>query len=209
MPANQQTDITTFTAMDDEWWTPPYLIRACRTVLGQIDLDPASSVEANTYVKALNIYTREDNGLSKPWSGTVFLNPPSRRGDPTAKPHLWAYKLAEEYSRKGGVTAACLIVKSVLGYKWYEFLYTNYWCCHLKERPAFIKWDGTTVGMAKKGVTVFLLSGGHTRIKTFFDTFLPLGKVVPPAWSITREMVADYLKQANERSAVTFGDMEA
>jgi len=119
----------------------------------------------------------------------VFLNPPSRRGDPTARPHLWADKLQKAYLL-GNVTAACLVVKSVLGYNWYERLYANYWCAHLRKRPQFVRPDGTTVGRAKKGVSVFLFSGGDTEmIRRFFATFIVHGKVVAPAFTMTREIL--------------------
>jgi ParB family transcriptional regulator, chromosome partitioning protein len=56
--------------------TPGYIIQAARAVMGDIDLDPASTAEANETVKAATFYTKEDNGLAKPWFGNVWLNPP-------------------------------------------------------------------------------------------------------------------------------------
>ena len=112
------------------------------------------------------------------YSSTVLLNPPSKRGDPTARPHLWAKKLIEEYD-SGHVSRAILVVKSVLGYKWYEELYQRFWVCHLRERPAFVRPDGTMVGMAKKGVSVFYLGDVEHRIK-FVYHFGSHGKIVSP-----------------------------
>jgi len=178
MPADQQTEITTFVAADDEWWTPQWIIEAARATLGRIDLDPASTFDANKRTNAVIFYTREDNGLEKKWYGTVFLNPPSKRGDPTCHPHLWAKKLIREYNG-GHVSRAILVVKSVLGYKWYEELYQRFWVCHLRERPAFVRPDGTTVGMAKKGVSVFYLGDVEHRIK-FVYHFGNHGKIVSP-----------------------------
>jgi len=59
-----------------ERYTPSGLIDAVRQVLGQIDLDPASTAEANKVVKAKSIFTKRTNGLKKDWHGRVFLNPP-------------------------------------------------------------------------------------------------------------------------------------
>ena len=198
MATDQRTAITTYTCDDDEWWTPIELIDACRYVLGKFDLDPASSKAANQRVRASHIYTREDNGLKQPWFGRVFLNPPSRNGDPQARPHLWAEKLEREYLL-GNVDAACLVVKSVLGYKWYEHLYANYWCCHLRERPAFVRPDGSIVGRAKKGVTVFLLAGKDpTRIERFFAAFVGIGKVVAPGCDAARDAVTAARKRLDK-----------
>lgn len=59
-----------------EWYTPPPIVEAGRRVLGAIDLDPASSEEANRIVRARRFYTERENGLRQRWRGRVFLNPP-------------------------------------------------------------------------------------------------------------------------------------
>lgn len=66
-----------------EWLTPPELVKK----LGKFDLDPCAPIRAPFY-HAPNIYTNEDNGLSKQWAGRVFLNPPYGKGM-----ELWLKKL--------------------------------------------------------------------------------------------------------------------
>ena len=61
---------------ENEWYTPENFIKAARSVMGEIDLDPASSDEANKIVGATKFYTEEEDGLSKKWSGRIWLNPP-------------------------------------------------------------------------------------------------------------------------------------
>lgn len=60
-----------------EHLTPIHIVEAMHEVLGEVELDPASSKFANKTIKAKRIYTQEDNGLIKPWRAkTLFLNPP-------------------------------------------------------------------------------------------------------------------------------------
>ena len=61
---------------NNDWYTPSGYIESARLVLGGIYLDPASSELAQETVKATIYYTKETDGLSKKWSGTVWMNPP-------------------------------------------------------------------------------------------------------------------------------------
>ncbi len=51
-------------------------IKAAREVMGKIDLDPASDIEAQKVVKAKRIYDEEVDGLQQTWHGRIWLNPP-------------------------------------------------------------------------------------------------------------------------------------
>jgi len=61
---------------NEENYTPEAIIQKVKEVLGGIDLDPASCEYAQQKVNAKKYYTKDDDGLSKSWSGRVFLNPP-------------------------------------------------------------------------------------------------------------------------------------
>jgi hypothetical protein len=69
----------------DEWLTPPEIIKA----LGPFDLDPCAPVK-RPWDMAEKHYTIEDNGLSKPWFGRVWLNPPYG-----LQAEVWLKRLAE------------------------------------------------------------------------------------------------------------------
>jgi len=59
-----------------EHYSPENVVEAARGVLGGFDLDPASCAKANEFIRAKQIFTAQDNGFSKAWHGSVFLNPP-------------------------------------------------------------------------------------------------------------------------------------
>jgi len=63
---------------DQELITNADLVTAAHSLLGEIDLDAASSKLANTYVEATNFYTPQDDGLNHiEWFGKVYVFPPS------------------------------------------------------------------------------------------------------------------------------------
>lgn len=54
------------------WLTPPAVLEA----LGPFDLDPCACCEPRPWPTAARHYTKAENGLSRPWVGRVWLNPP-------------------------------------------------------------------------------------------------------------------------------------
>lgn len=58
----------------DEWYTPPSIFNE----LGHFDLDPCAARKPLWKIADTN-YTADDDGLSKPWFGRVWLNPPYSR----------------------------------------------------------------------------------------------------------------------------------
>jgi len=91
-----------------ERYTPANYIEAVRLVLGEIDIDPASSHQAQQTVNAKYFLTEEDDGLKHEWPGRVFLNPPYHR----ELAPKFINKLVEEY-RFGTTTAAILLINNV------------------------------------------------------------------------------------------------
>jgi len=97
-----------------EWYTPREYVDLVREVLGEIDLDPASSAVAQETVKATNYFTKADDGLSKEWRGRVFLNPPY------AQPHIanFMQKMVEEHAR-GRVAGAVMVTNNSTDTEWF------------------------------------------------------------------------------------------
>lgn len=101
------------TSKTQEHYTPFEIIKAARETLGEIDLDPASSHEANLLVEANKIYTQTDNSLEKEWiAETIFLNPPGGKVRNKSLQALFADKLLVEYN-KGNVNSAIFLAFSL------------------------------------------------------------------------------------------------
>lgn len=64
----------------NDWLTPVEYLPYIDALLGDIDLDPCSTHLANTqFLRAKKIYIYEEDGLSTsdPWTGQVYLFPPT------------------------------------------------------------------------------------------------------------------------------------
>lgn len=105
------------TSGENEWYTPENLIEAARRVLGQIELDPASSEVANTVVKAAKYYDINTDGLLQPWRGKVWLNPPYKTG----LIEKFTEKLAAEFEL-GNVNQFIILVNNATETKWFNSL---------------------------------------------------------------------------------------
>ena len=156
----------------NEWYTPAIHLNAAREVLGEIDLDPASSDTAQRVVGASKYFTTEDDGLSQEWHGRVWLNPPY------AQPHIadFVSKLVAE-RRIGRVTSAILLTHNYTDTAWFhEAASAADAICFTRGRVKFESPDGS-VAAPTQGQAFFYFGSD---VQSFMERFSGLGFVVRP-----------------------------
>jgi DNA N-6-adenine-methyltransferase (Dam) len=119
---------------ENEWFTPAVWIERARRALGGIDLDPASAVLAQQTVQAKHFFTAADDGLTQPWAGRVWLNPPYAKGLVEA----FIDKLISEVG-SDRVTAAVALTHNYSDTDWWHAaLRAASSICHLRGRVHFV-----------------------------------------------------------------------
>ena len=124
----------------DHWSTPPEVVRALEAEFGPFDTDPCCRAET---AKAPTFYTPELDGLSRPWCGNVFLNPPY------SKPAPWLAKaIAETTSGAARIVIALLPVRTDT--RWFHSLVLGHAELRfIKGRIKWIGWQGTPIPSPK------------------------------------------------------------
>lgn len=177
---------------ENEWYTPAEYVEAAREVLGEIDLDPASSEIANARVRAKSFYSIDDDGLSKQWTGRVWLNPPY------AQPaiHQFIEKLCSEVARggassspnvrlvtrlgadAGGVSEAILLTHNYTDTRWFHLAAEHAAAiCFTRGRIGFLSPEGKRAAPTQ-GQAFFYFGPNH---RAFSEAFSRFGFVVEVA----------------------------
>jgi hypothetical protein len=134
-----------------------------RQVLGEIDLDPASTQTAQVTIQAATYYTLVQRGLTQSWFGRVWLHPPQY-----AKIGKWVNKVIAEYEA-GHVTEAVVLVKAAVGSKWFQRLSQLFSIC-LPKAPIPFRDELGNPQETDQGYMIFYLGANPERFKSVFST---------------------------------------
>ena len=100
-----------FSSDSDKWATPQELYDNLNAYYGPFNLDPCASPDN---AKCSQFFTESDNGLSQPWSGRVFMNPPYGR-----EIGKWVKKAWE--SAHAGAIVCCLLPARTDTAWWHDY----------------------------------------------------------------------------------------
>src|SRR5262245_57967287 len=156
-----------------ERYTPDKYLEAARTVLGEIDLDPATSKQAQETVKATQYYTEKDDGLAQEWCGRIWLNPPYHR---ELAPRF-IDKLVAEFAA-GRVSAAVMLTNNSTDTDWCDAAARA--CagiCFTHGRIHFTQPNGSEV-LPTQGQAFFYFGND---VQRFEDVFCVIGFCVRPS----------------------------
>lgn len=151
----------------DEWLTPPHVTEA----LGVFDLDPCSPVN-RPWPTAAKHYTIHDNGLSQPWEGRIWMNPPYG-----AMTGVWLDRLAQHGN---GIALVFARTETAM-------FFDSVWerataLFFIKGRLSFHFTDGTRAASAA-GAPSVLIAYGNYNAKALMECGLP-GAYVPLAQGV-------------------------
>ena len=114
---------TTRPIRSDDWFTPPHILIA----LGlQFDCDPASPEGGVSWIPAQHYHTEPEDGLTAPWHGLVWLNPPY------SNPGPWVARLKQH-----GNGLALVSADTSTGW-WHDNIEASSAVCFLRGRLHFL-----------------------------------------------------------------------
>ena len=137
----------------DEWVTPPEIVRTLEVEFGPFELDACARPEN---AKAPQFYVKTDDGLSLPWKGRTWLNPPY------SNPGPWLRKAVAEVSGVGGCPLVVALLPSCTETRWFQEFVLG--CASdvrfRKGRIGFHGWEGTPIPSPKRGSVFAIYEAG-------------------------------------------------
>lgn len=158
-----------------EWYTPPDLLNLIYQVM-DIDLDPASPEPPTVITK--KYYTKENDGLNKPWLGNIYLNPPYGR-----EISAWILKLCNEWENFN-IQSAIVLIPNKTDTRWFSHLAGYATCfCTITGRISFLHPNSSSNMYGTFGNILVLMSNDKKIIHRFINTFSDIGYIWSHYWN--------------------------
>jgi phage N-6-adenine-methyltransferase len=129
----------------DEWSTPQDVVDVLSGWFGPFDLDPCCRPET---AKAPAFFAKGDDGLTQPWHGRVWVNPPY------SDPRPWIEK-AIQTVESGEARRVVMLLPCSTDTAWFHDLVIPHAdIVFMRGRVRFLGWMGTPIGSPKSGTVV-------------------------------------------------------
>ena len=153
-----------YTSNSDEHYTPKKIVETVLKCFVKVDLDPCSNSRMWPNVPSTKQYLQCHDGLSLPWYGKVFVNPPySAVG-------AWVDKCLLEHRKYGA--EILLLVAFRTDTKWFQKL-SNFSVCFIDGRLKFVGNNNPATFPS----CVFYLGDDH---HSFVSSFSTIGRIYTP-----------------------------
>lgn len=160
-----------FNSGNNEWYTPSEFVEAARRVMGEIELDPASSDIANQTVNANHYLTAEQDGLTFDWSGKVWMNPPYA----SELIGRFTEKLTEHFVN-GDIDEAIVLVNNATETGWFQGMLEHASAvCFLRRRVKFLDVEGNASGAPLQGQAILYFG---ENVNLFVSEFGGFGSIL-------------------------------
>jgi phage N-6-adenine-methyltransferase len=153
----------------DQCYTPPHITELIVRVLGAIDLDPCA--DEKKHIPAVAYYTQNDDGLSKPWFGRVFFNPPY------SCPGKWVAWFLQEYAAIRA-TEAIALLPAATDTNWMSPILKAQPVCFWKGRIKFLDENYKPMRQGARQSHVLVYWGNNP--ERFVDVFEAYGVIHLP-----------------------------
>lgn len=152
---------------NNEWYTPAPIANAARSVLGAIDLDPASCAVANEVIKAEKFYGIVLDGLTQSWAGRIWLNPPYASDQIGRFVEKLTYHLNSE-----DITEAIVLVNNATETAWFQDLaaYASA-VCFPKGRIKYWNPDRPDALSPLQGQAILYIGPNNYKFRSVFSDF--------------------------------------
>lgn len=160
---NKNHRLTSYGCKEVEYYSPPEIVDTARHVMRGIDLDPASCAEANEIVQAEMYFDEEDDGLTKQWTGKVWMNPP------------YTKKIIDKFIHKlctDPIDQAIVLLNNNTETKWaQEILSVSNVICFPSRRVKFWNSKGKMLKGAMQGQMIIGIKVNTQLFFNYFESF--------------------------------------
>ena len=183
----------------EDFVSPPDVVGVTTAFLGGIDLDPASSEDANGLIQAQRFFTPKENGLTQSWKADkLYLYPPRdlvswdqqpdnfslfrrKKRFPKSAQRVWLEEAHRRYMKQEFKEGIVFLTSTEVALRVTQKLDINLPMCIMKDHPKLSKDKPSLPALRSTRCLGFILyfpcsENTHDRITRFHQSYSLLGR---------------------------------